>query len=105
MAGVSGRAIALTALDFDDEITRGGLCMLVEERTVARSHESGAPGAAMDLVPSPLLPPGLLVSRSRFIHPSTRMRELLETEPYLFGPGVYDPLGAQQVMYYGFKAV
>jgi isocitrate lyase len=33
------------------------------------------------------------------------MRELLETEPYLFGPGIYDPLGAQLVMYYGFKAV
>src|SRR2546430_7311222 len=33
------------------------------------------------------------------------MRELLETEPFLFGPGVYDPMGAQLVMYYGFKAV
>ena len=35
----------------------------------------------------------------------TRMRELLETEPYLFGPGVYDPMGAQLAMYHGFKAV
>jgi isocitrate lyase len=33
------------------------------------------------------------------------MRELLDREPYLFGPGIYDPLGAQLVMYYGFKAV
>jgi isocitrate lyase len=33
------------------------------------------------------------------------MRELLNTEPYLFGPGIYDPFGAQLVMYYGFKAV
>ena len=33
------------------------------------------------------------------------MRELLETEPYLFGPGVYDPMGAQLAMYHGFKAV
>lgn len=33
------------------------------------------------------------------------MRELLRTEPYLFGPGVYDPFGAQLVMYHGFKAV
>ncbi len=33
------------------------------------------------------------------------MRQLLDTEPYLFGPGVYDPMGAQLVMYYGFKAV
>jgi isocitrate lyase len=33
------------------------------------------------------------------------MRELLATQPYLFGPGVYDPMGAQLVMYHGFKAV
>jgi isocitrate lyase len=33
------------------------------------------------------------------------MRELLETEPFLFGPGVYDPMGAQLVMYHGFKSV
>jgi isocitrate lyase len=57
------------------------------------------------LVASPLLPDGFKVAASRFVHPSTRMRELLETEPFLFGPGVYDPMGAQLVMYYGFKAV
>jgi 2-methylisocitrate lyase-like PEP mutase family enzyme len=57
------------------------------------------------LVPSPLLPDGFKVPASRFTHPSTRMRELLDTEPFLFGPGVYDPMGAQLVMYYGFKAV
>jgi isocitrate lyase len=33
------------------------------------------------------------------------MRELLRTEPYLFGPGVYDAMGAQLAMYHGFKAV
>jgi isocitrate lyase len=33
------------------------------------------------------------------------MRELLRTEPYLFGPGVYDPFGAQLVMHHGFKAI
>ena len=33
------------------------------------------------------------------------MRELLATEPFLFGPGVYDAFGAQLVMYHGFKAV
>src|SRR6266699_5290290 len=60
---------------------------------------------ATKLVPSPLLPDGFKVPASRFVHPSTRMRELLETEPFLFGPGVYDPMGAQLVMYYGFKAV
>src|SRR5437016_13335820 len=60
---------------------------------------------ATKLVPSPLLPEGFKVPASRFVHPSTRMRELLETEPFLFGPGVYDPMRAQLVMYYGFKAV
>jgi isocitrate lyase len=65
----------------------------------------GEPKPAMELVSSPLLPEGYSIPKSRFTHPSTRMRSLLETEPYLFGPGVYDPLGAQLVMYYGFKAV
>jgi isocitrate lyase len=59
----------------------------------------------LELVPTPLLPEGYYVPASRWAHPSTRMRELLETEPYLFGPGVYDPMGAQLAMYYGFKAV
>ncbi|MEO6797158.1 MAG: isocitrate lyase/PEP mutase family protein [Candidatus Dormibacter sp.] len=66
--------------------------------TIKRSTHTG-------LVPSPLLPEGYTVPASRFIHPSTRMRKLLESEPYLFGPGVYDPMGAQLVMYHGFKAV
>src|SRR5216683_4410908 len=57
------------------------------------------------VVPSPLLPDGFKLPASRFVHPSTRMRELLDTEAFLFGPGVYDPMGAQLVMYYGFKAV
>jgi isocitrate lyase len=60
---------------------------------------------AVELAPSPLLPDGYLVPASRWTNPSTRMRELLETEPYLFGPGVYDPMGAQLAMYHGFKAV
>jgi isocitrate lyase len=58
-----------------------------------------------ELVSTPLLPDGFYVPSSRFEHPSKRMRRLLETEPYLFGPGVYDPMTAQLVMYYGFKAV
>jgi isocitrate lyase len=33
------------------------------------------------------------------------MRQLLEGEPYLFAPGVYDPFTAQLAMYYGSKAV
>jgi isocitrate lyase len=58
-----------------------------------------------ELVPSPLLPSGFVVPASRWTSPSTRMRQLLETEPYLFGPGIYDPMGAQLAMYHGFKAV
>lgn len=60
---------------------------------------------AVELVPTPLLPDGYYVPASRWTNPSTRMRELLDTEPYLFGPGVYDPMGAQLAMYHGFKAV
>ena len=58
-----------------------------------------------ELAPTPLLPAGYGVPTSRWMHPATRFRELLRTEPYLFGPGVYDPMGAQLVMYHGFKAV
>jgi isocitrate lyase len=58
-----------------------------------------------ELVPTPLLPEGFVVPASRWENPSTRMRQLLETEPYLFGPGVYDPMGAELAMYHGFKAV
>ncbi len=61
--------------------------------------------AAPERVASPLLPPGYTLPASRYLHPSLRMRRLLESEPYLFGPGVYDPMGAQLVMYHGFKAV
>src|SRR5437016_10153944 len=57
------------------------------------------------LMPSPLLPEGYYVPATRNINASTRMRQLLENEPYLFGPGVYDPMTAQLVMYYGFKAI
>lgn len=58
-----------------------------------------------NLVASPLLPDGCRVPASRWIHPSVRICELLRSEPYLFGPGVYDPFGAQLVMYHRFKAV
>jgi isocitrate lyase len=33
------------------------------------------------------------------------MRELLASRPYLFGPGIYDPFGAQLAMAHGFEAV
>lgn len=58
-----------------------------------------------ELMPSPLLPDGYFVPKSREVNASVRMRELLRTEPFLFGPGVYEPMTAQLVMYYGFKAV
>ncbi len=58
-----------------------------------------------ELISSPLLPEGFKVPATRNIHPSIRMRDLLRTEPFLFGPGVYDPMTAQLVMYYGFKAI
>src|SRR5690349_19089644 len=68
--------------------------------TRTNNHTNGA-----HLVTTPLLPPGYFVPASRSVRGSTRMRALLESEPYLFGPGVYDPLGAQLAMYHGFKAV
>jgi len=57
------------------------------------------------LVASPLLPDGFYVPASRWTRASTRMRQLLASEPYLFGPGIYDALGAELAMYHGFKAV
>jgi len=58
-----------------------------------------------ELTDTELLPPGFQVPASRSIDPSTRLRELLDSEPFVFAPGVYDPHGAQLCMYYGFKAV
>ena len=59
----------------------------------------------MDLVPSPLLPEGFKVPASRNEDPSQRLKRLLAEKPYVFGPGVYDPFGAELVMYHGFDAV
>src|SRR5437773_3735209 len=58
-----------------------------------------------ELTETPLLPPGFKIPTSRYVHPSVRMRQLIETEPFLFGPGVYDPFGAQLAMYHGYKAI
>jgi isocitrate lyase len=52
-----------------------------------------------------LLPPGFTVPTSRWTNPSTRLRTLLATRPFVFAPGVYDPFTAQQAMYYEFPAV
>src|SRR5260370_4753118 len=59
----------------------------------------------MELISSPLLPEGFNVPVSRHEAPSRRLRRLLATKPYVFGPGVYDPFGAELVMYHGFDAV
>ena len=59
----------------------------------------------MELVTSPLLPEGFKIPATRWKHGSARLRELLTEKPYVFGPGVYDPHGAQLVMYHGFDAV
>ena len=59
----------------------------------------------MDLVSTPLLPQGFKVPASRNEDPSRRLRRLLATKPYVFGPGTYDPMGAELVMYHGFDAV
>jgi isocitrate lyase len=69
------------------------------------ARSNGRNPQSIPLVESPLLPTGFRVPASRWTHPSVRMRELLATRPYLFGPGVYDPFGAQLVMYHGFQAV
>src|SRR5947209_9971764 len=59
----------------------------------------------MELVETPLLPPGYKVPASRRTPGSTRLRELMASKPYVFGPGVFDPHGAELVMYHGFDAV
>src|ERR687896_2732752 len=77
---------------------------IVQSEARARSRPD-APAESARLASTPLLPVGFEVPASRWTHPATRFREVLRTEPYLFGPGVYDPMGAQLVMYHGFKAV
>jgi isocitrate lyase len=70
--------------------------------TIARE---GAQLKGTRLAETPLLPPGFTVPASRWENPSTRMRRLLDSEPYLFGPGIYDPMGAELAMYHEYKAV
>jgi len=67
---------------------------------------NGSAGNAREpeLVRTPLLPEGYAVPASRWTHPSQRLRQLLDHEPYVFAPGVYDPFTAQLAMYYRFKA-
>src|SRR3954462_11635530 len=57
------------------------------------------------LIETPLLPPGFKVPASRSTDPATRLRELLDGEPYVFAPGIYDPHGAEIAMYHRSKAI
>lgn len=59
----------------------------------------------MELVSTPLLPDGYKVPASRWSRPSTVLRQKMDSQPYVFGPGVFDPHGAELVMYHGFDAV
>jgi isocitrate lyase len=59
----------------------------------------------MELVSTPLLPDGFKVPASRWVRPSETLRQKLDAQPYVFGPGVFDPHGAELVMYHGMDAV
>src|SRR5438045_1798303 len=59
----------------------------------------------MELMSTPLLPEGFKVPASRWQNPAAHLRELMASKPYVFGPGVFDPHGAELVMYHGFDAV
>src|ERR671925_40125 len=59
----------------------------------------------MELASTSLLPEGFQVPASRWTHPSQVLRQKLDTLPYVFGPGVFDPHGAELVMYHGLDAV
>jgi len=59
----------------------------------------------MDLANTPLLPEGYQVPSSRWTPPSRLLRRKLDTQPYVFAPGIFDPHGAELVMYHGLDAV
>jgi isocitrate lyase len=59
----------------------------------------------MELVSTPLLPEGYTVPATRWADPATVLRHKLESQRYVFGPGVFDPHGAELVMYHGGDAV
>src|SRR5881392_1395711 len=58
-----------------------------------------------NLVETALLPPGFRVPASRWTDPAKRLRELLDSEPFVFAPGVFDPHGAELAMYHRARAV
>jgi isocitrate lyase len=59
----------------------------------------------MELATTPLLPEGYKVPASRWTPPSQVLRQKLDAQPYVFAPGIFDPHGAELVMYHGMDAV
>jgi isocitrate lyase len=59
----------------------------------------------MKLATTPLLPEGYQVPASRWTPPSRVLRQKLDSEPYVFAPGIFDPHGAELTMYHGHDAV
>src|SRR5437588_7715973 len=59
----------------------------------------------MELATTPLLPAGYKVPASRWARPSQVLRQKLDAQPYVFSPGIFDPHGAELVMYHGHDAV
>jgi isocitrate lyase len=59
----------------------------------------------MELVSTPLLPEGFEVPASRWERPSAVFRQRLDDRAYVFAPGVFDPHGAELLMYHGMDAV
>jgi isocitrate lyase len=59
----------------------------------------------MKLATTPLLPGGYQVPASRWTPPSQVLRQKLDSQPYVFAPGIFDPHGAELTMYHGHDAV
>ncbi len=59
----------------------------------------------MELATTPLLPEGYRVPASRWTPPSRVLRQKLDSQPYVFAPGIFDPHGAELIMYHGLDAV
>src|SRR5438094_9998431 len=74
-------------------------------RASAPAPSSARSTMTTNLVDTALLPPGFPVPASRWTDPATRLRELLDSEPFVFAPGVFDPHGAELAMYHRARAV
>jgi len=59
----------------------------------------------MELAKTALLPEGYEVPASRWTSPSRVLRQKLDSQPYVFAPGIFDPHGAELIMYHGHDAV